>query len=91
MIEPENKTEATICNVCEDVADFLIEKNRQYGDSAINPVRVFSGASDIEQINVRMDDKLSRIRTSKPEDQEDARLDLVGYLILDMVKKRLSE
>ena len=91
MIEPENKTEAVICNICEDIADFLIEKNRKYGNSAINPVRVFSTASDIEQLNVRMDDKLSRIRTSKPEDQEDARLDLVGYLILDMVKRRLSE
>ena len=91
MMLPENKTEEIIRNVCEDISDFLIEKNRKYGNSAINPVRVFSTASDVEQLNVRMDDKLSRIRTSKPEDQEDVRLDLVGYLILDMVKRRLSE
>ena len=39
----------------------LIAKNQAYGDSALNPVRIFSKADPIEQLKVRLDDKLSRI------------------------------
>jgi hypothetical protein len=82
--------QASISNVCADIAQFLIDKNRKYGNSALEPVRVFSKASNMEQLYVRMDDKIKRIMTSDPDDLEDAKLDLVGYLILEMVKKRLD-
>ena len=91
MIQLQNKTEEIIKCVCEDMSDFLIEKNRKYGNSAMNPVRIFSKASDVEQLFVRMDDKLSRIRTSNPEDLEDSILDLAGYMVIYMAKRRLSE
>lgn len=60
----------------------LLAKNRQYGDSALNPVRIFSRSDTVEQIKVRIDDKLSRIARGNGEGNEDAVLDLIGYLIM---------
>jgi hypothetical protein len=69
------------------VEEMLVEKNQAYGDSALNPVRVFSQASPEEQILVRIDDKLSRIARGKATG-EDVLRDLQGYLVLlKMVKK----
>lgn len=62
----------------------LLDKNRKYGDSALNPLRVFSKASAIEQILVRIDDKISRIRTGI-KDKEDTKRDLIGYLVLLLI------
>lgn len=73
--------------VCEQIKRMLLEKNRKYGDSALNPKRIFSKADSIEQINVRIDDKLSRIASAQDDDTEDAELDLIGYLILKRIAK----
>ena len=70
-----------ILEVCLELALFLIEKNRAYGDSALKPVRVFSKADPAEQIRVRMDDKLSRLMRGEAAG-EDALKDLVGYWVL---------
>lgn len=66
------------------IARLLLEKNRKYGDSAASPSRIFSKANASEQILVRIDDKLSRIRTSgyRPSKDEDTADDLIGYLAL---------
>jgi hypothetical protein len=66
----------------------LLEKNRKYGDSALNPVRIFSKASVLEQLKVRMDDKLSRLRNAADDEDEDPTTDLIGYLILYKVALR---
>ena len=76
-----------ICTVCDEIKELLLEKNKRYGDAALNPVRIFSKCNSAEAILVRMDDKLSRIRTSDPEDTEDAYLDLLGYLVLYRVSQ----
>lgn len=83
-------TQALIREVCDGIRDFLIEKNEQYGDSAINPVRIFSKASVTEQLLVRMDDKLSRLARGddRLESDEDVLNDLIGYLILYKVAQR---
>jgi hypothetical protein len=81
------QTQADIAAVCNEIKELLLEKNRRYGDAALNPVRIFSKADSVSQLQVRMDDKLSRIRTSDPEDTEDAYLDLLGYLILYRVSQ----
>lgn len=60
----------------------LIEKNRKYGDSALNPMRIFSKASTMEQLKVRLDDKLSRLRNVQEDEDEDVVSDLIGYLVL---------
>jgi hypothetical protein len=66
------------------VAELLAAKNAAYGDSAANPMRVFSKASPTEQLLVRIDDKLSRIARGKGllATDEDVLRDLVGYLAL---------
>lgn len=63
------------------VAYMLEKKNQAYGDSAGQPVRVFSKADMIEQLKVRADDKLSRL-TRGTAAGEDAVMDLVGYIAL---------
>lgn len=83
-------TQQEIITECDFIKAFLLDKNRKYGDSAINPIRCFSKADTIEQINVRIDDKLSRIFSNQLDDTEDVELDLVGYLILKRVAKRYA-
>jgi hypothetical protein len=63
------------------VREMLIQKNAAYGDSALNPVRVFSKADPAEQIRVRIDDKLSRLARGEAAG-EDVKQDLLGYLVL---------
>lgn len=64
----------------------LVEKNRAYGDSALNPVRIFSQADRIEQMKVRIDDKLSRLARGEAAG-EDVIQDLLGYLVLLEIAK----
>ena len=81
-----SNTQELIKKECDYIKAFLLKKNRDYGDSAINPIRVFSRADSIEQINVRLDDKLSRINNqNEKEINEDTELDLIGYLILKRI------
>ena len=72
---------------CLGIAQMLIEKNIAYGDSALDPVRIFSKSNPVEQLHVRIDDKLSRLMkgTDYPGDNDID--DLIGYLILLKVAK----
>ncbi len=72
--------EQNVRRITDQIADLLISKNKQYSNSALDPIRVFSKADRMEQLRVRADDKLSRIRNG--DTSEDAVLDLCGYLIL---------
>jgi hypothetical protein len=76
-----SETQQKIAQVCDAIKELLLEKNRAYGDSAINPVRVFSKASPEEQLLVRIDDKLSRLARGSAAG-EDVVNDLIGYLVL---------
>jgi hypothetical protein len=80
-------TEDLIENVCSDIQQMLIEKNRAYGDSALDPVRVFSKSDAVEQIYVRIDDKLNRIKNKKVFAGDNDIDDLIGYLLLLKAKK----
>lgn len=66
---------------------FLISKNTAYGNSALEPLRVFSKADPMEQIRVRIDDKLSRLLRGD-DCGEDTEMDLLGYLTLLQVARR---
>lgn len=80
------QSQADISFVCDEIKSLLLQKNMKYGDAALNPVRIFSRSDAIEQLNVRIDDKLSRISNQDPGEDEDPELDLIGYLILKRVK-----
>lgn len=77
-------TQIEIAKVCDRVKDLLLQKNAKYGDSALNPVRVMSQSHTTEQICVRIDDKLSRIKSGAGllATDEDVVLDLIGYFVL---------
>lgn len=98
MTSPE-EFEKEVREITDRLANFLIEKNKSYGNSALDPVRIFSSSSTMEQILVRLDDKLSRIKKSggliemgKDGEneylQEDVVLDIMGYLIILEIKLR---
>jgi hypothetical protein len=81
------QTEDKIKAVMGRLENMLIEKNRAYGDSALDPVRIFSKESAVEQIYVRIDDKLSRVQRGHEYPGDDTISDLVGYLVLLLVAK----
>ena len=60
----------------------LIDKNISYGNSALEPSRIFSTADSVEQLKVRIDDKLNRIKNNKGFAGDNDIDDLIGYLIL---------
>jgi hypothetical protein len=74
---------------CDALCELLLDKNRAYGNSALDPVRVFSRASMVEQLLVRIDDKLSRLSRGHAAG-EDVEQDLLGYLILLRVARRME-
>ncbi len=74
-------TQLKISDVCKNLRDFLCEKNRRYGNSALNPINVFSKQNASNSLTIRMDDKISRIINSNELRKNDI-WDLSGYLIL---------
>lgn len=69
--------------VLEEIQNLLVSKNEKYGNSALEPIGVFSKLSPREGLLIRIDDKLKRIKNGSLEkDDEDVVNDLIGYLIL---------
>ena len=77
-------TQVEIALMCDSIKTMLLDKNMKYGDSALSPARILSNSSPIEQILVRIDDKLNRIQQGKNNitEDEDVISDLIGYFIL---------
>ena len=71
-----------ILDQCLEVAEMLIKKNISYGDSALNPMRLFAKSDSVEQLKVRIDDKLNRISNAQGFAGDNDIDDLIGYLIL---------
>ena len=69
-----------------DVRAMLVSKNQSYGDSALSPLRIFATASPMEQLLVRLDDKVSRLERGQAAG-EDVANDLLGYLILVLIAR----
>lgn len=81
-----------ILAVCNEMADFLIAKNRAYGNSAAEPVSVFARRLDrLAQIDVRIDDKLARLQKGSEFPGDDTVKDLAGYLLLRMIVANLKD
>jgi hypothetical protein len=75
-----------IDGTCGQLSKFLSHKNIRYGNSAMQPQRIFSKATPDEQLLVRMDDKISRIRNTYEMRKNDI-VDLMGYLVLYCVSR----
>ena len=86
---PRNLTFEELVGIeLDNLKSILLAKNKKYGNSALEPVRVFSKASPIEQLLVRIDDKLSRMANQQPGEDEDVTMDLMGYLVLLRIAER---
>lgn len=75
------KFRESVNKILTDLEELLVSKNEKYGNSALEPKRVFSKANTVEQLKVRIDDKLSRM-SAGTNDNEDTVTDLMGYLVL---------
>ena len=81
-------TRNKIKSKCKDLEELLLSKNAKYGNSALEPLNVFSQANAVAGIKMRIDDKLKRIKNAGLVDAtEDTLQDLAGYLILLMIAK----
>lgn len=69
------------------LTELLLRKNSAYGNSALDPVRVFSKADPEEQLYVRIDDKLSRVMRGNAYAGDNDVQDLAGYLVLLLVHR----
>jgi hypothetical protein len=79
-----------IIKECLEIAEMLIQKNISYGDSALSPIRIFSQADNQEQIKIRLDDKINRIKNGKGFAGDNDIDDMIGYLILLKIAKANS-
>jgi len=85
-----HNTQTDIILLLDNLKEFLLEKNKRYGDSALSPVQIFSDVSAEDQIKNRLDDKLSRIKHSDELRKNDV-VDAMGYLVLLMVQNNWTE
>jgi len=87
-IDDESDSEYQIKEVTNQLQKLLIKKNRAYGNSALEPLNVFSSQNAVDSLCARLDDKLSRIKNKGLNDKtEDTLFDLAGYLILLIIAK----
>lgn len=78
--------------VTENIVKLLKEKNKAYGDSALNPINIFSKLNATDAICARLDDKIARIKNKGINDKtEDTLDDLIGYLLLLKMAKERNE
>jgi hypothetical protein len=77
-----------IKEVSRKVYEMLAEKNDAYGNSALQPINIFSKGNAVDSLCARIDDKLARIKNRGLADStEDTLFDLCGYLILLIIAK----
>lgn len=85
-----NETQRLLALAGIRLSVLLIKKNERYGNSALDPVSVFArDLTPAQRLAVRMDDKVNRIVQglgTDAGDGEDPRVDLAGYLLLDIVR-----
>lgn len=86
-----NRIPELIWAECKAISELLVEKNKCYGNSIFEPCNIFSKASALEQIDVRIDDKLNRIAKGTEYQGDDTELDLIGYLILKRIYKKIKD
>ncbi len=80
-----------VYKILSEITEMLVSKNQKYGNSALEPLGVFSKLSAEEGLLVRIDDKLKRIKNGSLEkDDEDVINDLIGYLVLLKIQTNLK-
>ncbi len=79
-------TQQKIAELTEAIRDLLLYKNQKYGDSALNPKKIFYKGDARNSILIRLDDKLGRIMANAdatPRINDVA--DIIGYCTLLLI------
>jgi len=80
------ETREAIRSIGDSLIELLLEKNRRYGDAALNPPRIVGKSNATDSIGVRLDDKLGRIANAAEPRRNDV-ADIMGYLVLYCVAR----
>ncbi len=87
----EESFEGSVRGILNEIGDTIVRKNASYGDSALNPVRIFSKADRMEQLYIRLDDKLSRVARGHEYPGDDTIRDMIGYGVLILLARGANE
>lgn len=80
---PNDKTfEDRIDNLTNSIKSLLVDKNKKYGNSVLEPLDIFKGKASA---GINIDQKLSRIKASDKLVKNDV-IDLIGYLLITCVE-----
>lgn len=79
--------EKNLISILNSIGKFLKEKNKRYGNSALEPSNMFFKGNSEEGLRIRIDDKLKRIKNSDVLRKNDI-VDLIGYLIILCITKK---
>lgn len=91
-LENATDTQLKISEILDAMKDLLLYKNKKYGDSAINPKKIFYKGDSTNSILIRLDDKLSRILNSEEEKPRiNDCCDIIGYLTLLLISLGVSK
>lgn len=85
------ETQQKIKDILSGMTDLLLYKNKKYGDSAINPKKIFYKGDSTNSILIRLDDKIGRVMSNteeKPRVNDVA--DIIGYCTLLLVSMKVT-
>lgn len=84
-------TQQKLIDVLNGMKSLLLYKNRKYGDSAINPKKIFYKGDSTNSILIRLDDKIGRVM-SNPDDKPRVNdvADIIGYCTLLLVSMNVT-
>ena len=87
---PKAESPVDTKQVLDSLFEFLSAKNKNYGNSALEPIGIFSKGGAEDGILRRMDDKLNRIKNSDVLRKNDI-VDLMGYLAILCINKKWTK
>lgn len=86
-----SETQQKIKDILSGMTDLLLYKNKKYGDSAVNPKKIFYKGDSTNSILIRLDDKIGRVMSNteeKPRVNDVA--DIIGYCTLLLVSMGIT-
>lgn len=79
-------TQQKIHEIMGAMKDLLLYKNQKYGDSAINPKKIFYKGDSTNSILIRLDDKIGRVMSNTEEKPRiNDVCDIIGYCTLLLI------
>ena len=85
-LDVDTPTQTKIRIIMDSMKDLLLYKNKKYGDSAINPKKIFYKGDSTNSILIRLDDKLGRVMSNTEEKPRvNDVCDIIGYCTLLLI------